>query len=73
MVQIVLSDDQVRQFKQAEEPVVFVNARGVPVAYASTSFSPEEISEALRRAKSDGPWYTTEEIVRFIESQEELA
>jgi hypothetical protein len=73
MVQTVLNDEQVKQIEEAAEPVVFVNARGIPVAYASTSFSPEEIAEAHRRAQSDGPWYTTEEVVRFIESQVGLA
>jgi hypothetical protein len=70
MVRIILNDDQIRQIKEANDSVVFVNSRGVPIVYGSTGFSPEEIQEALVRANSNGPWYTTEEVVRFIESQE---
>ena len=68
MVQIVLNDEQIKQIKAANDSVVFVNSRGVPIVYGSTGFSPEEIQEALERAKSDGPWYTTEEVLRHLES-----
>jgi hypothetical protein len=63
-----MGSDKIRQLNESHAP--FVNLREVPIGFASCGFSPEEIQEAMARAKSDGPWYTTEEVVRYLESMQ---
>jgi len=70
MTQLVLSDEQARQLSQTSEPVELVDREGRHLGYVTSDFSPEEIAEAERRAGSSGPWYTTQEVLKHLESLE---
>ena len=70
MTQLVLSDEQARLLSSTNEGVELVDQQGRHLGYVALGFSPNDIAEAARRAGSDGPWYTTEEVLKHLESLE---
>ena len=70
MTQLVLSDEQARQLAETHEAVELVDRQGRHLGYVASGFSPAEIAKAELRAGSSGPWYTTEEVVKHLESLE---
>jgi hypothetical protein len=70
MNRLVLSDEQARLLSLSKEVVEVVDQDGKHLGYVTTDFSAEEIAEAERRAGSDGPWYTTDEVLKHLKSLE---
>ena len=70
MVQIALTEEQLKALDDSKGNAVLVNAAGHPVGYVSPIFSEAQIAEAERRARSDGPWYTTREVLDHLTSLE---
>lgn len=66
MTQLVLSDERARVVAETGEGVELVDRDGRHLGYVSTGFSSQEIAEAERRARSDGPWHTTDEVLGHI-------
>lgn len=68
MVQLVLTDEQLRVLAEAGYSLPIVDANGRLVGMASPPpLTPEEIAEAKRRLASDQPRYTTEEMLRELD------
>jgi hypothetical protein len=70
MMQIILSDDQVSALQVTAGTVEVRDQRGALVGYLSRPASDAEIAAANRRLKSDGPWYTTQEVLDHLDSLE---
>ncbi len=68
MTQIVLSDEQVRSMRTGADTVEVLDPNGGLVGYLSRPPSDTAIAEATRRLKSDGPWYTTQEVRDHLDS-----
>lgn len=77
MTTIYLSSEQSTLVANAKEPVAIVSCEGkhicwvpetLPKVDANAGFTPEEIAEAMRDAESDGPWYTTAEVLEHLKS-----
>jgi len=71
MTQIILSDDQTRTVQAATGAVEVRDARGNLLGYMSPPPSDEEIAVAKRRLESEGPWYTTEQVLDHLKSLEQ--
>ena len=71
MAQIVLSDDQAKAVQAATGVVEVRDRQGNLLGYVSPPPSDAEIAEARRRLESDGPWYTTEEVMDRLKSLEQ--
>jgi len=70
MTQIILTDDQVSVLQIAAGTVEVRDQRGALLGYLSRPSSDAEIAEASRRLKSDGPWYTSQEVLGHLDSLE---
>ena len=71
MTQIVLSDDQAKAVQTATGVVEVRDRQGNLLGYVSPPPSDAEIAEARRRLESDGPWYTTEQVMGHLKSLEQ--
>ena len=74
MTKIVLTAEQMKLLQDAEKFVTFCRPDGTIAGVMSITpkkslFSPEEIAEAERIGKSDGPWYTTKEVLEHLQAQ----
>lgn len=80
MSQIVLTPEQAGVLAQADFPIAIRHPDGTTVAYISRAgnvysgtgptFTSEEIAAAEQALKSDGPWYTTQEVLEHLRSLE---
>lgn len=80
MSQIILTPEQVGIFAQANFPIAICHPNGTTVAYISRAgnvysgvaptFTPEEIAAAEQILKSDGPWYSTQEVLDHLRTLE---
>jgi hypothetical protein len=71
MIQIVLNDEQMEALRKAGEEVEIRDPNGGLLGYLDRPFDDEEIlAEADRRLNSDGPWYTTEQVLEHLRSLE---
>jgi len=68
MAHIVLDEEQSRIVSESQGDVEIRDSSGQPLGYLTHGFTPEEIAEAKRRAKSDGPWHTTAEVLEHLQS-----
>ena len=71
MTQIVLSDDQAKAVQAAVGAVEVRDRHGNLLGYVSPPPSDAEIAEARRRLESDGPWYSTEQVMGHLKSLEQ--
>lgn len=71
MTQIILNDDQVKAAHEAKDGVELRDKQGRLVGYMSRSPTDDEIAEARRRLRSDGPWHTTKEVLDHLDSLEQ--
>jgi hypothetical protein len=71
MIQIILNDEQAQLFAAADDSVELRDARGRLLGLASRGPTEEEIAEARRRLASDGPWFTTQEVLDHLRSLEQ--
>ena len=71
MTQIVLSDDQAQTVQAATGAVEIRDRRGKLLGYVAPPPNDAEIAEAKRRLASDGPWYTTQQVMEHLKSLEQ--
>jgi hypothetical protein len=73
MTQVILNHEQTSTIRGTSGSVEIVDESGILVGYLNrkTLATPEEIAEAKRRLNSDGPWYTTAELLDHLKSLEQ--
>ena len=71
MTQIILSADQVRVVVGASETVEVRDDQGTLLGYVVRPPGNSEVIEAKRRLESDGPWHTTEQVLKHLDSLEQ--
>ena len=64
-------DEQVKALRNATDKIQLRDEQGNLLVSIARPFSDERIADALERAKSDGPWYTTEEVINRLKSLEQ--
>jgi hypothetical protein len=80
MTQIVLTAEQAAILTASNEPVAMCSPDGTIIGFVSPKsrfltpkepiFTPEEIAAAERQLDSDGPWYTTQQVLERLRSQQ---
>lgn len=78
MSDLIISHEQAKLLASATVPVAIRDPDGNLLGYVSPGntqakrhgFTPEEIAEARERADSDGPWYTTDQVLEHLRSLE---
>ena len=70
MTHIILDDDQIKAVKGATGAIEIRDRKGNLVGYFSNRLGKDVVTEAKRRANSDGPWYTTEQVLAHLDSLE---
>jgi len=70
MVQVVLSREQAEQIARAREGVELLDEKGHSLGVVTRGYSAEELKLAQERARSDGPWYTTAEVLEHLRTLE---
>jgi hypothetical protein len=78
MADLIITHEQARLLAGASFPIAIRDPDGKLMGYVSASdvpqkphgFTPEQIAEARRRADSDGPWYTTQQVLEHLRSLE---
>ncbi len=68
ITQIVLNDDQAEAIRGATGPVQLLDRDGKLLGNITHPYSRERIAELKRRAESEGPWYTTEQVLNHLAS-----
>jgi hypothetical protein len=76
---LILTHQQARLLAEASLPVPIRDPEGNLLGYASPNagklaqhgFTPAQLAEAKRRADSDGPWYTTQQVLDHLRSLEQ--
>ena len=71
MVVIVLNEEQARVIAEARDGVELRDNSGRHLGFVSHGVTQEEIDEAKRRAASDEPRYTTDEVLEHLRSLEQ--
>ena len=71
MVQIVLSGDQVQAVVHAQGQVQLCDEQGNVLGYVARGPSQVQVAEAIDKIGSEGPWYTTEQVLRHLDSLEQ--
>lgn len=71
MTQIVLNDEQVKTVQSATGAVEVRDRHGNLLGYVARRTTEAEIAEAKRRLESDGPWYTTQQVLDHLKSLEQ--
>lgn len=70
MSDIRLTKEQLEILTASGGTAVLTDEEGHPVGYVSPPLSATELRELERRADSDGPWYTTAEVLAHLKSLE---
>ncbi len=65
MTQIILNDDQAEVMRKAAGAVKVCNRSGELLGYFSR---PPTSAEARLRLDSQGPWYTTQQVIEHLDS-----
>lgn len=71
MTRIVLTEEQMKLVRQSTSPVPVCDPTGIVLGTVDPEITPEFIAELKKRAKSPGPWYTSEQVRRHFEALEE--
>jgi hypothetical protein len=70
MPHIVLSEEQAKVVASALQPIQVRDAKGTVLGVIPSIWTDEDIAEAKRRLASNGPWYTTEQVLAHLRSLE---
>lgn len=70
MAHIIVDDQQVKTIVNAHGHVEVRDRRGNCLGVVVQGMRLEAVETAKRRAKSDGPWRTTEQVLSRLESME---
>lgn len=69
MTKVVLTSEQVKLVRNADAGVQIVDDEGNVLGFVVNAFfSPREIAEMEAALKSDGPRYTTEQVLEHLRS-----
>jgi hypothetical protein len=68
MVQLIVDDAQAQLIRESSEPIEIVDRAGHRIGILDRDWTPEELAEAERLARSDGPWHTTQEVLANLRS-----
>jgi hypothetical protein len=70
MTKIILTEDQARSLRNANGgDVVLLGPDGKRLGWVQKEiFSDEEVAEAEKRLDSNGPWFTTEQVLAQLRS-----
>ena len=68
MIRLILTDEQSRQFAEAQGPVTIVMSTGEVVAIVPRGFDCNEVIDAEKRLAIDEPRYTTAEVLAHLRS-----
>ena len=71
MVQIVVTPDQARAIADAKDKIEFVDAQGNRLGFFARPVSEDEIVIARRRAASNEPRRTTQQVLERLKSLEQ--
>lgn len=72
MTQIVLTEEQARLAAQAQKALPVCDPQGrIMGRFEPLIVTPEEIAEVKHRAKSPGPWYTSEQVQARLRALQE--
>jgi hypothetical protein len=71
MTQIILSAEQAQAVIAASDAVELRDDQGLLLGYVARPASKGEVAEAKRRLESDGPWHTTEHVLKHLNSLEQ--
>jgi hypothetical protein len=70
MPHIVLSEEQAKVVASALQPIQVRDAKGTVLGVIPSIWTEGDIAEAKRRLASNGPWYTTEQVLAHLRSLE---
>ena len=71
MVKITVDAHTAEAIRSSDALVPVHDERGECVGYVMPPLSDEELKEIARRLDSDGPWYTTAEVLEHLKSLEQ--
>jgi hypothetical protein len=71
MVQVILSEEQATQLRQATEMVQLCDPTGKVIRVIEPEYSKEFIEELKRRARSPGPWFTSVQVQARLRALQE--
>ena len=71
MPQIVLNEEQAKVVATSLQPVQVRDAQGNLLGTIPPIWTEEDIAEAKRVLASNGPWYTTEQVLAHLRSLEQ--
>lgn len=79
MIELVVNDDQASVIAAATTAIPIRDSNGKLIGLAARiadeqgkqcGFTPDEIAEAEKRLDSDGPWHTTQDVLKHVRSLE---
>ena len=68
MTQVVLNAEQAQIVAKSLDPIQVCSPRGEVLGVLHPEISREEIVRLKQIAKSDGPWYTTDQVLEQLRS-----
>lgn len=68
MAHITIDEQQAKIVLEASDEIEVRDPQGNRLGFVSRSFNAAEIAEAKRRLASNGPWYTTKEVLDHLRS-----
>lgn len=71
MIKIVMTEDQARAIAEAKDVVEIVDASGKRLGFFARPLTEDDIAIARRRAASDEPRRTTEQVLDRLKSLEQ--
>ena len=71
MVELILTEEQVKILAQAQGPVTVRDGKGVVLGRLEPTYTAEMIAELKRRAASPGPWYTGAQVQARLQALQE--
>ena len=66
MTQLMLNAEQTKIIAKSLEPIQVCSPTGEVLGVIQPEISREEIARLKQVAKSDGPWYTTEQVLQHL-------
>jgi hypothetical protein len=70
MTDIRLDEEQAAVVAKALEPVRVCAPNGDVLGFIKPAFTAADIAEAKRRSMSEGPWYTTKQVLEHLHELE---
>jgi len=71
MVQLILTEEQARTLRQAQETVQLCDPRGIVLGRFQPEYGEELIAELRRRAAAPGPRFTGEQVRSHLRALQE--